>query len=415
MLRRHLLSCCLLLVAFAALGQGRISVQSNDTLKTKNRTVGPTDRVLSPYSIAVRGGLTQFFGELGGQDMNFMVGVSLIQQVNPAFAMSLDFTAGKVGGEKREFFNSYFVNEFNSIELLARWNLTEQFNRYADPKILNVGVYGGLGMMYFSANAYNLDTDQRVRFTNSDLSGRNPLFLRWGSPQGRLGITKTHERTIPLGLTLDYNLPKNWKIGLDYRFYFARTDKLDATSGRRLINPEESTSYSDTPNDKYSFLSVTLSHRFDRKIRDADMDGVPDDRDRCPGTPGVAQFFGCPDSDGDGIPDYVDKCPSAAGTAATRGCPDSDGDGVVDRLDACPNLAGSLNGCPDRDGDGVRDDYDGCPDTPGLFRFGGCPDRDGDSIPDHVDKCPDQPGKYEDKGCPASSAGRPRPLSLTGQ
>lgn len=45
---------------------------------------------------------------------------------------------------------------------------------------------------------------------------------------------------------------------------------------------------------------------------DSDGDGVPDDRDQCPGTPrGVkVDSVGCPiDSDGDGVPDYRDKCP----------------------------------------------------------------------------------------------------------
>jgi OOP family OmpA-OmpF porin len=45
---------------------------------------------------------------------------------------------------------------------------------------------------------------------------------------------------------------------------------------------------------------------------DSDGDGVPDSRDKCPGTPPGVQVDedGCPlDSDGDGVPDYKDKCP----------------------------------------------------------------------------------------------------------
>lgn len=48
------------------------------------------------------------------------------------------------------------------------------------------------------------------------------------------------------------------------------------------------------------------------EVVDSDGDGVPDDRDQCPGTPeGVAvDANGCPlDEDGDGVPDYLDKCP----------------------------------------------------------------------------------------------------------
>jgi len=60
-----------------------------------------------------------------------------------------------------------------------------------------------------------------------------------------------------------------------------------------------------------------------------------------------------PDADGDGVPDSRDKCP---GTPAGRkvdanGCElDSDGDGVVDALDACPNTPPGTKvdsrGCP---------------------------------------------------------------------
>jgi OOP family OmpA-OmpF porin len=76
---------------------------------------------------------------------------------------------------------------------------------------------------------------------------------------------------------------------------------------------------------------------------DSDGDGVPDSRDKCPGTPAgvTVDSDGCPlDSDGDGVPDYLDKCPGTpAGVAVdSSGCPlDSDGDGVPDYMDECPN------------------------------------------------------------------------------
>ncbi|HIP53013.1 MAG TPA: OmpA family protein [Chromatiales bacterium] len=75
---------------------------------------------------------------------------------------------------------------------------------------------------------------------------------------------------------------------------------------------------------------------------DADGDGVPDDKDKCPDTPKGAPVDenGCPlDSDGDGVADYMDKCPDTPAGAAVNaeGCPaDSDGDGVPDYMDKCP-------------------------------------------------------------------------------
>ena len=59
------------------------------------------------------------------------------------------------------------------------------------------------------------------------------------------------------------------------------------------------------------------------------------------------------DSDGDGIPDENDKCPGTPQGVAVdnRGCPkDSDNDGVYDDLDRCPNTPAGVqvgkDGCP---------------------------------------------------------------------
>lgn len=84
-----------------------------------------------------------------------------------------------------------------------------------------------------------------------------------------------------------------------------------------------------------------------------------------------------PDSDGDGVPDDKDQCPGTplGATVDEFGCElDSDGDGVVDRLDQCPNTPKGTKvdqyGCAliiDTDGDGVPDDRDFCPGTePGI-------------------------------------------------
>jgi OOP family OmpA-OmpF porin len=59
-----------------------------------------------------------------------------------------------------------------------------------------------------------------------------------------------------------------------------------------------------------------------RAIVDTDGDGVPDEFDACPDTPGVWAQGGCPDTDGDGIADHIDECPETPGTFRYQGCPD---------------------------------------------------------------------------------------------
>ena len=163
---------------------------------------------------------------------------------------------------------------------------------------------------------------------------------------------------------------------------------------------------------------------------DSDGDGVPDSKDKCPGTPKGARVDanGCPkDSDADGVPDGIDKCantPKGWKVDAT-GCPaDSDGDGVADAVDACPNTPKDVKvndkGCPaeDADGDGVGDAADRCPNTPKGAKVDavGCPmDSDHDGVWDGIDQCPNTPAgvKVDEKGCPLP-AEQPAPSPTPG-
>jgi OOP family OmpA-OmpF porin len=135
---------------------------------------------------------------------------------------------------------------------------------------------------------------------------------------------------------------------------------------------------------------------------DRDEDGIPDQFDACPDTPGPYEeqhrINGCPpDADKDGIPDEVDACPNVPGVKTddpkTNGCPppppDRDHDGILDSVDACPDVAGvptndpKTNGCPlpppnpDRDKDGILNEVDACPDDAGPAnadpKKNGCP------------------------------------------
>jgi OmpA-OmpF porin, OOP family len=133
------------------------------------------------------------------------------------------------------------------------------------------------------------------------------------------------------------------------------------------------------------------------------------------------------DRDGDGIIDNEDACPDTPGKPnddpKKNGCPppsDRDKDGIIDDDDACPDEPGvpsddpKKNGCPkpkDRDDDGIIDDQDACPDEPGVPsddpKKNGCPkpkDRDKDGIIDNDDACPDEPGPAnpdpKKNGCP---------------
>ncbi len=105
---------------------------------------------------------------------------------------------------------------------------------------------------------------------------------------------------------------------------------------------------------------------------DADHDGVPDGRDRCPQTAALKRldptfpFVAAVD------PARLASEPKSY-PVDSNGCElDSDGDGVKGSADYCPDdakealVAGiAPNGCPKHsDSDGTPDYRDNCPDTP---------------------------------------------------
>ena len=197
----------------------------------------------------------------------------------------------------------------------------------------------------------------------------------------------------------------NFNAGLGTKYYFNPGTALYLDAG--YIHGIEITRGTNLVRD--NFIKGTLGLEFDfGKVKDSDMDGVSDKKDKCPNTPaGVAvDENGCPlDTDGDGVADYLDDCPTEAGLTSLKGCPDRDKDGIADKDDACPDVFGlaSLKGCPDTDGDGVTDNDDKCPNTPKGWKVdaSGCPiDTDKDGLFDEEDDCPTVAGPKENKGCP---------------
>lgn len=261
------------------------------------------------------------------------------------------------------------------------------------------GAYGQVGYVEsatsnFRAQLLQGNLNLRFKFCKEESHIRPYLFVGVAvlGFQDKYTVTsKTTEFGLPTaGLGFNFRLSETVSIMLQGTYMYSTGDDIDGEKGGN--------------NDSYLNTSMGLTFNFGKK-HDADMDGVSDKKDKCPGTPaGVAvDVNGCPlDKDGDGIPDYLDACPDVKGVASAKGCPDKDGDSVVDDKDACPDVAGpvDLNGCPDRDGDRVIDKDDKCPDVKGLVALQGCPDRDGDGVIDSQDKCPDVKGPAATQGCP---------------
>ncbi|MFV0147415.1 OmpA family protein [Empedobacter falsenii] len=315
-------------------------------------------------------------------------------------------------------FNQYFkTDNWDIVPPLSKLSIIRNLNRSFDVDLTaSVGeidnnrlavkdelfINAGLGLRYKLANGYILKEDSwfdpyvRVGagYHRYDYTGLQfPLTAYYGNENGG-----TYQ------ITEAEDLEKNHfvaSLGAGVNFWFTKNFGLNVASDYNWLPAYGGNNY-------FDFFQHTVGVTFRFGKQDRDNDGIPDDEDACPDTPGIATgdpaTNGCPDTDGDGVFDKDDACPEEFGLAEFNGCPDTDGDGVADKDDACPEVAGPVenNGCPwpDTDGDGILDKDDACPNEAGLAEFQGCPDTDGDGIPDKDDACPTEKGPKENNGCP---------------
>ncbi|HQC05632.1 MAG TPA: OmpA family protein [Kaistella chaponensis] len=279
----------------------------------------------------------------------------------------------------------YNLNNFTITPPLSKLTVARNINKYmvldwqtsvgnVDNKRIGMGkeffLMTGLGLQFKFNGLWNEESwfDPYLRvganYMRHDYSGvAFPLTDINGQYYAGFseGMASTQRRkdhfTVSTGLGSNFWLTKNFGLGIQGDYVSTPIDKSDVAH----------------------FWQASASILFRFGNNDRDKDGILDKDDRCPDTPGLAEFKGCPDTDGDGVPDIDDQCPDVAGPVENQGCPwpDTDGDGVVDKDDACPTVAGPAEnqGCPwpDTDGDGILDKDDACPTVFGLKEYNGCP------------------------------------------
>ena len=338
------------------------------------------------WNVGLYGGAIQYQGDLGhdfyksNKTMYGFGGISFSRYLNSHMDIQALYTRGTLGYDSGV---TGFKSDFSSISAnLKIYFLNSDY-------ILRPYGFGGVGAILF---------DNQLNFHKKLIDSALPTA----------------------GGGVNIRLTDSFSLNLQETFLFTNNDQRDgAVSGAK---------------DDFLMHSAGLTYSFGKK-KDADLDGVSDNNDKCPDTPaGVAvDKRGCPlDKDSDGVADYLDTCPDVAGLAILNGCPDKDKDGVTDAKDRCPDIAGTiaLMGCPDSDKDGVADlddkcadtkmgtkvdasgcpmdndkdgivnDEDRCPDTAGIASLKGCPDTDGDGVADLDDRCPTVKGTMANKGCP---------------
>ncbi|KEY18616.1 OmpA family protein [Kaistella antarctica] len=292
------------------------------------------------------------------------------------------FSTAFGGGDGPHLYN---MNNFTITPPLSKLTVARNLSKYlvldwqtsvgnVDNKRIGMGkeffLMTGLGLQFKINGLWNEDSwfDPYVRaganYMRHDYSGVSfPLTDVSGQfyPGFSDNMAGTQRRkdhfAVATGIGSNFWITKNFGLGVQGDYVSTPIDKSDVAN--------------------FWQASASLLFRFGNM--DRDKDGILDKDDRCPDTPGLAEFQGCPDTDGDGIPDIDDECPDVAGPIENNGCPwpDTDGDGVVDKDDACPEVPGPAenNGCPwpDTDGDGILDKDDACPTVFGLAEYNGCP------------------------------------------
>lgn len=287
-------------------------------------------------------------------------------------------------GEEDQGLGGYFDEFFN----------TEHYNVLEIPSRLELGYYVGDGIVATLAGSANSIT----RVGDNRVDDMYYVSIDGGLRYNLREIYNGSDAFNPyLGIGGSYQFIEDLSFGT-----FNGTLGFDVKVAENLFVNLQTTYKHAFEDQSPKHFQHVAGFKFTWGATDSDGDGIPDNKDECPETPGLAEFNGCPDTDGDGIKDSEDECPFVAGPAATNGCPDTDGDTVLDKDDECPTVAGkvALKGCPDTDNDGIADKDDECPLVAGLAKFNGCPDTDGDGIADKDDKCPTVAGIAELQGCP---------------
>lgn len=227
------------------------------------------------FSITVKTGLTQAFGELNTPKRQTLYGVDINRGLTPNISLKLAFETGNLEGEMKSYYNSRFRTDFYQLNLMAILNVGKLID---EDLPFNWTVGAGLGTIGYNAIAYDLTSGAIQRYTSLGTTNgrRTQWFAKYGKGVGEYGIYYTRERTVPLSMAVSYPIGNAINLGLEFRYNFVRNDKLDATSGydRSDVSKGQaprlwgSLSYSDTPNDQWAYGAVYLTYKLGSNRRE---------------------------------------------------------------------------------------------------------------------------------------------------
>ena len=209
-------------------------------------------------------GSKDYYGDLASgfffNDVNINPQIRIARYLSPSFDLGLAASFGRYDITKSDSLVATNFKAFRTTTWDANLNGRYKFNNgyiLKENAMFQPYLTAGLG--------YNAFRSRDSRF---DTAGRN---------EGGLNI--------PVGAGVNIPLSNRISLNLQSTYNFNNVDDYDGLSNVRRNN------------DKYLYTTVGATYNFGKSaMEDSDKDGVPDEKDKCPGTPKGAKVDkdGCP-------------------------------------------------------------------------------------------------------------------------
>jgi len=208
----------LALSAFAAAGD--ISNQVDESGKI-NETANAEGKVLHPFkdyshwSISVNGGLSQFDGDshqnynqiLSSSHIMWTAGIDVEYSFNPAWGLILNFQYNPYQGytSTTEYGSNYFRGNMYNLNLMGSINVLNLFAQYRKSWHWAWYINGGVGVTFYDAKSYVGDKDGPLRYELKD----------------------ARCLSFPIGTQVEYNINKWLAVGINAYYAFHNKDNFE--------------------------------------------------------------------------------------------------------------------------------------------------------------------------------------------
>lgn len=214
-------------------------------------------------------GIASVVGELGDVfSFKPVYGINVDNGVSEKINLGISMIGGSLYGAENNPYFSEFKSDYFQIQALTTLNISRYFITSYNKNIFDLKFYGGIGMIWFHTDVYDLKNGKKLRATSESDSKHTTLFQPTGTGIGDAGIYYTRELVIPFGVKVDYKISDDLALNLDVGYNWTNNDKLDGTTPYNLFNPTiiaGINSYSDTMNDGWVNLSIGMKYTFSFK------------------------------------------------------------------------------------------------------------------------------------------------------